>query len=96
MHVLCANSRNARNRNYDYLRACPSTDLAAQGRRVVVSDMAVQGFLSRLLITVDRILAIGYMHYKLRDTRQRSLHITFQKSCNLRVAITFDPLQLEL
>ena len=46
VHVLYANSRNARDRNYEYLRAFRSTDLAAQGRRVAVSDMAV-GKLSR-------------------------------------------------
>ena len=33
VHVLY--SRNARDRNYEYLRAFRSTDLAAQGRRVV-------------------------------------------------------------
>ena len=35
VHVLYENSRNARDRNYEYLRAFRSTDLAAQGRRVV-------------------------------------------------------------
>ena len=45
VHVLYANSRSARDRNYEYVRAFRSTDLAAQRRRVAVPDMETfQGF----------------------------------------------------